>query len=107
MQLKIKTDKMGLTDAIKDYAQKKVDMIEKYLGAVKAINCDIILGKTVTTQQSGKIYKVEINLELPHELLNVEKTTEDLYKSIDKAKDHLVEMIKKYKEKMIDKNRGK
>jgi ribosome-associated translation inhibitor RaiA len=38
-------------------------------------------------------------LLLPGQLLRVEKTEEDLYKAIDKVKDHMPEMINKYKGK--------
>ena len=56
-------------------------------------------------QHSGEIYRAEANLEVPGELLRVEKTEKDLYKAIDKVKDHLRLAIKKYKEKRTDKKR--
>ncbi|MHB8904169.1 MAG: ribosome hibernation-promoting factor, HPF/YfiA family [Patescibacteria group bacterium] len=107
MQIRIKATNLELTDAIRDYFQNKIDMIEKYLGDIAVINCDVEIEKSVGGQNKGEIFRAEVNLQVPHELLRVEKTEADLYKAIDKVKDHLELVIKKYKEKLRDKRRGK
>lgn len=107
MKTRIKTTKIELTDKVKDYLDKKIKMIEKYLGDIKITNCDIDLEHSVTTQNNGKVYRAEVNLFVPGEILRVEKTEKTINKAIDKVKDHLIVMIKKYKEKKIDKKRGK
>ncbi len=105
MKINIKASKLELTDAIRDYFQMKMDMLEKYLGNVDVINCDVEIEKAVGSQNKGKIFRAEVNLQVPREILRVDKTEKDLYKAIDKVKDHLEVMIKKYKEKPIDKKR--
>jgi len=105
MQIRIKATKIKLTPQIKDYVQEKMDMLEKYLGNVKVKNCDVEIGTTVGNQNSGAIYRTEVNLEVPGELLRVEKTEEDIFKAIDKVKSHLVRSIGKYKLKKMDKKR--
>lgn len=108
MQVNIKATKMELTDAIRDYCQKKMDMLEKYLGGrIPVINCDVEVEKTIGDQHKGDIFRAEVNLEVPREILRVERTEKDLYKAIDKVKDHMAMAIEKYKGKMIDKGRGK
>jgi putative sigma-54 modulation protein len=99
MQIQIKATKLELTDAIRDYIQKKCDMLEKYLGDRPVINCHFEVGLAVGGQHSGEIYRAEINLDIPGKLLRVEKTEADLYKAIDKVKDHMEREIVKYKEK--------
>ncbi len=99
MNIRIKSTKLELTEAIRDYFQLKMDMLEKYLGDVQVLNCDCEIEKVGGDQKSGKVFRAEVNLEVPGELLRVEKEAEDLYKAIDKVKDHLEEIIKKYKEK--------
>lgn len=99
MNIRIKSTKLELTEAIRDYFQLKMDMLEKYLGDVQVLNCDCEIEKVGGEQKSGKVFRAEVNLEVPGELLRVEKEAEDLYKAIDKVKDHLEEIIKKYKEK--------
>jgi putative sigma-54 modulation protein len=107
MDIRIKSTRLELTDAIRDYFQKKMDMVEKHLGGIKVTNCDVEIEKAVGGQHKGEIFRAEVNIEVPHHILRVEKTEKDLYKAIDKVKDHLDLMIKKYKEKLIDKRRGK
>jgi ribosomal subunit interface protein len=65
------------------------------------------VGLAVGGQNSGKIYRTEVNLSLPGELLRVEKTEKDIFKSIDKVKDHLRLSIQKYKDKKIASRRPK
>jgi len=105
MQIRIKATKVKLTPEIKNFIQEKMEMIEKYLGDTQVLNCDVEVGMAVGGQNSGKIYKTEVNLEVPGSLLRVEKTEKDLFKAIDKVKDHLEIIIKKYKEKRIDRKR--
>jgi len=105
MIIRIKGTKIELTPAIKNYVQEKMDMLEKYLGDIQVINCDVEVGMSVGGQQSGQIYRAEVNLFVPGKLLRVEKTEKNIYKAVDKVKDHLEILIKKYKEKKIDKRR--
>lgn len=108
MNIKIKSTRLEMTSAIRQYIEEKMAMVEKYLGTkVKAINCDFEIEKAVGGQNKGEIFRAEVNLQVPHEVLRVEKTEKDLYKAIDKVKDHLELVVKKYKEKLIDKKRGK
>ena len=105
--MNLKATRFEMTDAISDYAQEKMNMLEKYLGNTQVLNCDVELEKIAGDQNKGEIFRAEVNLEVPHELLRVEKTSDDLYKTIDKVKDHLEGVIIKYREKARDKNRGK
>lgn len=107
MKINLKATKIEMTDAISSYVQDKMDMLDKYLGTTQIINCDVELERIIGGQNKGEIFRMEVNLEVPHELLRVEKTEADLYKAIDKVKDHLSEVIVKYREKTRDKNRGK
>ena len=79
-------------------------MLEKYLGNIKVINCDFEVEMT-NHQQKGEIFRAEANLQVPGELLRMEKTERDLYKAIDKVKDHLMRSIRRYKQKRQDRRR--
>ena len=105
MHINIKATKIELTPEIKDYVQQKMNMLEKYLGSIQVLHCDVEVGMSVGGQSSGKIYRAEINLELPGKLLRVEKTEKELFKAIDKTKDHLARSIRRYKQKRIDRRR--
>lgn len=99
MKIRIKATKITLTAEIKDYIQQKMDMLDKYLGKIQVLNCDVEISREKGKQKTGEIYRAEINLEVPGQLLRVEKTEAELMKAIDKVKDHMMRSIKKYKEK--------
>lgn len=105
MQLNIKATNFELTPEIKDYVQAKMDMLEKYLGDIQVIQADFEVALSTRHHNKGEIYSAECNLSVPNELIRVVKTEKDLYKAIDKVKDHLKIAISKYKEKLIDRRR--
>lgn len=105
MQLNIKATNIELTDEVKNYVQKKVDMLDKFLEKIQPISADFEVELTTKHHLKGEIYRAEMNLEIFDKLLRVEKIEKDLFKAIDKVKDHMAEAIKKYKEKKIDKKR--
>lgn len=107
MQLNIKATNLELTPKLKEYAQKKMDMLDKYLGKLKIINAHIEVSKTSNRHLKGEIYSAEVNLSLGSDLLRVEKTEKDLFKAIDKVKGHLELVIKKYKDKKIGRKKQK
>ena len=107
MQLNIKATNLELTDNLRDYIQKKMDMLDKYLGKFKIISAHIEVSKTTNHHLKGEIYCAEVNLSLGSDLLRVEKTEKDMFKAIDKVKDHLELVIKKYKDKKIDRKKQK
>lgn len=105
MKISIKAKKIVLSPNIKEYVQEKMDMLDKYLGAINVINCDVEIAKDISDQHKGEIFRAEVNLSVSGELIRVEKTEKDLYKAIDKVKDHLVRSIGRYKEIKMDKKR--
>lgn len=105
MNTTIKATNLKLTPAIKTYIQKKMDMTEKYLGKQGAIKCEFEIELTTKHHQKGEIFRAEVNLALPHALLRIERAETDLYRAIDNVKDHLVELIRKHKEKRVAQRR--
>jgi len=98
MNIQIKFENIKSDERLKAYAKDKVIMLTKYLGNIKIIDAKVKLAMTSNHHQKGDIYECEIALALPGETLRVTKTTSDIYKAIDKVKDHLIRAIKKYKE---------
>ena len=87
----IKGTNMELTEPIKDYIMEKIGGLDKYWD--KIIDADVEVGMITKNQQSGDIYRCEVNMRVPGKVLRVEKTEPDLYKAIDKVKDHLQNII--------------
>lgn len=105
MKIKIKATNLELTDAIRDYVNNKMSMLDKYFGDSRPLLCEFEVSLTTNHHLKGEIFRAEANLSLPGQLLRVTKTEKDLYKAIDKVKDHLAPMIVKYKDKSKNKQR--
>ncbi len=105
MNFSLKATNLELTTAIKAYVEKKMMMIEKYLGSKGVISCEVEVELMTRHHHKGDIFRAEVNLRLPHDSLRVERTEADLYKAIDKMKDHLADLITRSKEKRLAKRR--
>lgn len=92
-----------MTDAINQYAREKAESLAKYFDNI--ISIDVKCGLLSNHHQSGKIYFAEMNVKVPGTSLHVKKEAADLYKSIDKVRDHLKVEFEKMKGKMRDKDR--
>lgn len=106
MKLTIKATNLEITPAIRAYIEKKLAAVEKYLGRQEVVNCDVEVELVTHHHHKGEIFRAEVNLQLPHDLLRVERTADDLYKALDELKDHLAELIKRHKEKRLAKRRS-
>jgi len=107
MRLNIKATNLELTPNLRDYVQKKMDALEKYLGKFKVVSAHFEVSRTTKHHLKGEIYCAEANISLGSDLLRVEKTEKDVYKAVDKVRDHLEQVIKKYKDKKIDRKKKK
>lgn len=99
----IKGTNIDLTDALKTYAKEKIESLTTYFDNIQ--NADIDIGLRSNHHQKGKVYYAEVNLSVPGTLLRVEKEAEDLYKAIDKVRDHFKIELEKMKGKKRDKDR--
>jgi len=98
MNIQIKAENLTLDERLKNYICDKVHMLTKYLGDIHIIDIKVKVSLTSKHHQKGNIYACEMALVLPGDTLRVSKTTSDVYKAVDKVKDHLVLLIKKYKD---------
>ncbi len=94
---------MELTPAIREYAEEKISSLEKFFD--KITKAEIDLGMQSHHHNKGDIFYAEVTLDIPGRVLRVVKEEPDLYKAIDKVKDHLKIELDSAKEKMrrIDK----
>ena len=95
---------MELTPAIREYAEEKITSLEKFFDNITKAEIDV--GMQSHHHNKGDIFYAEVNLDLPGRTLRVVKEEVDLYKAIDKVKDHLKVELEDLKEKMrrIDKD---
>jgi len=103
MLINIKATNLELTSTLHAYVEEKVRMLAKYYDRIIEVRVEVDL--TSHHHQKGEIFRAEFNVRVPGKLLRVEKRARDLYKAIDKVKDHMALELKKYKEKTRDKKR--
>ena len=60
--------------------------------AVKGISFEV---------QKGEIFACSATVQIPGDMLKVERTADDLYKAIDKVKDHLRETLSQRKDRLM------
>ncbi len=103
MNINIKGTGIELTDAIKQYVNEKFGDLDKFFDNIQRFDIDI--GKRSVHHNKGKIFYAEANVHVPGKDIRVVKDTEDLYKAIDKVRDHLKGELKELKEKLRRKDK--
>ena len=102
LKVNVRGENIEVTSAIRDYIEKKVSKLEKYLdqniNATAHVNLKTYPDKTA---------KVEVTIPLPYLVLRAEETSTDMYGSIDLVTDKLERQIRKYKTKVNRKSREK
>ncbi|WP_028608230.1 ribosome hibernation-promoting factor, HPF/YfiA family [Paenibacillus harenae] len=94
MNYNIRGQRFQVTDALRDYVEKKLSRLDKYFE--EPIASDINVTLTVT---KGK-HTVEVTIPLPGVMLRAEEKSEDMYASIDLVTDKLERQIRKHKTKV-------
>ena len=96
----VRGENIEVTEAIRDYVEKKVGKLERYFSdspeATVHVNLKVYTEKTA---------KVEVTIPLPYLVLRAEETSPDLYASIDLVVDKLERQIRKFKTKINRKSR--
>lgn len=99
MKYTIRGQKLEVTDAIRDYAVSKIDKMEKYFE-----NPDEVSVKVVFSIR-GREQKVEITINSINFDLRSEVSHSDMYAAIDLAVDKLEQQMRKFKSKLMSKER--
>jgi len=94
---------IDLTDAIREYAEEKINGLTKFFDNIT--KADIDVGMQSHHHNKGKIYYAEVTMDVPGKTIRVVKESETLYKAIDKVKDHLKVELDEMKEKMRRKDK--
>ncbi|MFH1077870.1 MAG: ribosome-associated translation inhibitor RaiA [Patescibacteria group bacterium] len=103
MVINIRAVGMELTPAIRQYVEEKFQTLEKF--APKALQIDVSVGKESDHHNKGDVFECIANMEVPGDVLRVERNAMNLYKAIDKVKDHLRETLAQKKERDLDDHR--
>jgi len=91
MQIQMTGQNMELTPAIRSYMEKKFQRVSAVADRITSVQI------TFHVEKLTQIAKA--NLNLPGTQIHAESKSEDMYESIDKLVDKLLQQIKKHKEK--------
>ncbi|MBS3885473.1 MAG: ribosome-associated translation inhibitor RaiA [Dethiobacter sp.] len=97
MKLTIRGKNIEITDALREYVQKRIGKIDKYFAA----DADA----QVTLSVERGLHKVEVTAGVNGLLLRAEEDTGDMYASIDMVVEKLERQIAKYKTRINRKSR--
>lgn len=94
--------------ALTDIFEQKCATIEKYFHDGESLTCDVEFQK-VAPQQSGQIYKVELNLAVGGNLYRAEAVEESFEKAIDVVRSELDTELQhaKGKKETLDRQAGR
>lgn len=100
MNINFKATSILLTEAIRGYAEKRIESLSKVFGEdASGVVVDIELSKTTKHHKAGDIFRTEITVRNAGRRYRVVSVKDDLYASIDEAKDELVRDIIAKKER--------
>ncbi len=102
MNINLRASDIELTPAIHQYVEEKFSSLEKYQHAIMQLDVSL---KMDAQHRTEKLFTCSVNVDVPGELLKIERSSDDLYKSIDEAKDHLRETLAQHKERTLDEQR--
>lgn len=99
MQIVVSGKNIHLSQALKDYAEKKLATIKKYFDHI--IEVDVNLSADdVRDPERSKV--CEVTVWANGVVIRGKKASEDLYASIDMVADKIERQVKKFKEKLKD-----
>ncbi|MCQ6563578.1 ribosome hibernation-promoting factor, HPF/YfiA family [Paenibacillus mendelii] len=91
MKYNIRGQHIQVTDAMRDFVEKKLTRLEKYFEAPITSEFNVTMSVT-----KGK-HAVEVTIPLPGLMLRAEEKSEDMYASVDLVVDKLERQIRKHK----------
>ncbi len=97
MQVTYKARNMEITDALKEYAEKRLSKFDKLIGAKEA---------TVTMHNVKDRSRLEITIPYNGVLIRGEEEGYDMFTCIDNVTDKLESQIHKYRTRLIKRGRG-
>lgn len=94
MNYSIRGQQIEVTDALRDYVDKKLSRLDKYFDAPP------VSGGYVTLSVVRGLHAVEVTIPLTGVVLRAEERSDDMYASIDAVVDKLERQIRKHKTKI-------
>lgn len=103
MRHNIKVTDFTMTPAIKDYVEKRIEHLDKFinLNDSELPMCYVEIGKTTNHHKNGDNFKAELTIHIGSKSLRAEANEEDLYAALDKVSEEMTEELKSFKDKRV------
>ena len=98
MDIRIRGKGIDVNPALKQYAEKKLAKLEKYIRQ-SDLTCQMVFSKQKTR------YVVEVTMPLNNYLLRAEESAQDSFASIDLVLEKIERQIEKYKTKLMKRDK--
>jgi len=93
MNMQVRGRNVAVTEALKDYVEKRVGKLGRYLDSMGS-------AQVILTVEKG-FHRIEVTIPVNGIILRGEETTGDMYTSIDLVVEKLEKQIQKYKGKLV------
>lgn len=87
-----------IDDNLRKYTMKKIGHLDKYLPRNNRASAHVEVSLKESKAKDKKQCTCEVTLHLPHETVNIEESTVNMYAAVDIAEAKLKQQIKKYKD---------
>ncbi len=99
MEIELLGRHVELSDKVRDYVDKKIGRLDRYLPDIKATRVELSHG---IRRSRGEIYKAQITIWVDSAVLRAEEMEDDLFAAIDLASDKLHRQIERFRGKRLD-----
>jgi len=103
MELQIKGKNTVISEPIRDYIEKKMGMLDRYLPDINEVRIEV---RHEQTKSFADRNVVQITARASGKLLRAEERAENMYACIDTVTDKIRNQIARYKEKRVDRRQG-
>ena len=103
MRHNIKVTDFSMTPAIKDYVEKRMAHLNKFVNPSdkELPMCYVEIGKTTKHHKKGELFKAEFTVHVGKKSFRAEAQEEDLYAALDKITEEMTEELKSFKDKKV------
>ena len=98
MEFNILGKNIEVTDGIREHVEDKLGKLEKYFAPETRVN--------VTLSVEKDRHKIEVTIPVKGNIIRSEQVSNDLYVSIDLVEEVIERQLKKYKNKIVSKERN-
>ena len=102
MKISIKTTNITLTPDIKEYLERKLESLKKFIDAADdTVAVDVELGKSSMHHQTGDVFRAEINVFEGKKSYRAVAEGNDLVSALDGMKDQILHSLRNDKTKKM------